>query len=440
MAISVIGGKIMKKISVSKEYEIKYITDIVVAGGGPSGVAATTTAARLGKNVIIIEQSGTFGGASMLSGVPELVNFDDGIEVISKGFGEEIFNSLEFDIKDSKYGHYYRPEVLKRLYDKLICESGAKVLFYTRIVDAVCLDGCINQIIVSGNEGLYAIDAKCFIDCTGNGSLCALAGASYEYGDENEKTMSATLCSLWAGVDFERKKMGSDGDNVENAYDDGVFSQYDTILPGIKPNMPDVGVGGGNVGHCFGVDDRSTESLTEATFLGRKILEEYETYYTKYVPGCENAQLIRSADYIGIRESKRIKCEYTLNKDDFFKPEPFYDEIGRYSYPIDIHPLTSDKNGMDGFLNSISMRHEKGGSYSIPYRSLVPVDLKNVLVAGKTIGTDHYMQASVRVIPGCYITGQGAGVAAAVCVSDNTSCKDADINKIKEILKEITKK
>jgi len=144
----------MKKVSVSRELEVKYVTDIVVAGGGPSGVAAATTAARLGKDVIIIEQSGTFGGASMLSGVPELVNFDDGIEVISKGFGEEIFNSLEFDIKDSKYGHYYRPEVLKRLYDKLICDSGAKVLFYTRIVDVIVeTNGNIQKLVLEEKRG-----------------------------------------------------------------------------------------------------------------------------------------------------------------------------------------------------------------------------------------------------------------------------------------------
>ena len=430
----------MKKISVSRELAVKYCADIVVAGGGPSGVAAAVTASRLGKDVMIIEQSGTFGGASMLCGVPELVNFDDGVELISKGFGEEIFEALNLDIKDSNYGHYYTPENLKRIYDKLILESGVKVLFYTRIVDAVCENGRVNQIVVSGTEGLYAIEAKYFIDCTGNAALCALSGAEYEYGDENGNTMSATLCSLWGGVDFSKKKMGIDGDTYMKAYEDGVFSQFDTVLPGIKPNMPEVGVGGGNIGHCFGVDDRSTESLTEATFHGRKILEEYERYYSEYVPGCENAKLIRSADYIGIRESKRVICEYMLNKDDFFKKEPFFDEIGRYSYPIDIHPMTSDKDGMDGFHSSISMRHEKGGSYSIPYRSLVVKDLKNLLVAGKTIGADHNMQASVRVIPGCYITGQGAGVAASVCVFDSTDCKDADINKIKMILADIISK
>ena len=79
------------------------------------------------------------------------------------------------------------------------------------------------------------------------------------------------------------------------------------------------------------VDDTETESLTNATLFGRKLLQEYELYYLKYVKGCQNAQLIRTADFLGISESRRIDCVYNLSKDDFFKKEPFEDEIGRYT-------------------------------------------------------------------------------------------------------------
>ena len=108
----------------------------------------------------------------------------------------------------------------------------------------------------------------------------------------------------------------------------------------------------------------------------------------------------------------------------------FEDEIGRYSYPIDIHPMTPDKDGMKGFVKSVSMRHEDGQTYSIPYKCLVPKGVDNLLVAGRCIGADRAMQASTRVIPCCYITGQAAGIAAAVCVEDKTSAKNADIKKI----------
>ncbi|MBQ6706236.1 MAG: FAD-dependent oxidoreductase [Clostridia bacterium] len=420
------------QIEYKKQLDIKYTADVLVAGGGPAGVAAAVAAARQGKQVIIVEQSGTFGGSSMLACVPELMNFDDGEKFICHGIGQEVFEELALQSEYKREWYCIKPEKLKRVYDKLILDAGVKVLFYTKLVDAVMDGGKIRQVVLSGVEGVYAVEAKMYIDCTGNAGLCALAGADYEYGDENGRAMSATLCSIWGGVDFSKKPR--DANAYKQAYADGIFSQYDTALPGIKPNFPEIGVGEGNIGHSFGVDDTDTESLTEATFTGRRILPEYEVYYHKYVAGCENAQLIKSADFIGIRESRRVKCLYKLNKDDFFKKESFPDEIGRYSYPIDIHPMTSDEQGMKDFYQAVSMKHEAGGTYSIPYRSLVPERHENLLVAGRTIGTDHYMQATTRVIPCCYITGQAAGVAAAVCVEDNTDVRTADVKKIQSRL------
>lgn len=413
-----------------KALEVYDKADIVVAGGGPSGVAAAVAAARQGQKVILLEQSGTFGGASVLAMVAELMNFDDGINFISNGIGKEIFEKLNLCNTSKREWYNVKYEDLKRVYDEIVLKSGVEVMFYTRIVDVVCENNTVRYAIVSGPDGLCAIEGEFFIDTTGSGMLSSFAGADYSYGDENGNTMSATICSLWGGVDFSKK--GWDAQNYEKAYADGVFSQYDKVLPGIKKNYPEINVGGGNVGHCFGVDDRDVKSLTNAMFSGRKILAEYERYYKNYVNGCDKAVLIKSADYIGIRESRRINCEYTLTMDSFYSKESFYDEIGRYSYPIDIHPMTPDKNGMKGFHDSVSMRHEDGQTYSIPYRCLVPKGINNLLVAGRCIGTDRAMQASTRVIPCCYITGQAAGVAAAVCVEDKTKAKDADINKIKE--------
>ncbi len=416
-----------------RELPVRYQVDILVAGGGPTGVAAAVKAARLGKKVLIVEQSGTFGGSSMLAGVPELMNFDDGMNFICKGFGEEVFQQMELATEFQREWYGVKPEKLKRVYDRLVKESGAETLFYTKLVDVICENGTVSQVVVSGADGLFAIEPKFCVDATGSGSLCAMAGADHEYGDENGVAMSATLCSIWGGVDFA-KKGNDDGSMYRKAYADGVFSQYDTILPGIKDSFPEVGVGQGNIGHSFQVDDRSSESLTEATFHGREILKEYEVYYRNYMPGCENAQLLKSADFIGIRESRRIVCEYTLNQEDFFQKEPFFDEIGRYSYPIDIHPMSSDEKGMEGFRQSLKMRHKAGETYSIPYRCLIPKGLNNVLVGGRSVGTDHAMQASIRVIPGCYITGQACGVAAAVCIENGTAAKNADIKKIQKIL------
>ena len=417
------------EINYQKTVSVYSKADIIVAGGGPSGIAAAVAAARQGKRVILIEQSGALGGSSILAMVAELMNFDDGEKFISNGIGKEIFTKLKYRNNNKREWYNIKYEELKRVYDNIILNSGVEVMFYTHIVDAICENGTVRYVVVSCPDGMHALEGEFFIDCTGTGILSCLAGADYSYGDQNGDTMSATICSLWGGVDFSKK--GYDAAKYEQAYSDGVFSQYDKVLPGIKKNYPEIGVGGGNVGHCFGVDDRDVKSLTKAMFDGRKILAEYEKYYQNYVTGCENAVLIKSANYIGIRESRRITCEYTLTVDNFYSKDSFPDEIGRYSYPIDIHPMTPDIDGMKGFHKSVSMRHEDGESYSIPYRCLIPKGLNNLLVAGRCIGTDREMQASTRVIPCCYITGQAAGVAAAVCLENKTIAKNVDIKEIK---------
>lgn len=423
-------------IEYNKMLDIYDTADIIVAGGGPSGVAAAVVAARQGKKVILLEQSGTLGGSSILAMVSELMNFDDGVRFLSNGIGKQIFNKLGLKITSKREWFNVRFEDLKRVYDSIVIESGVNVFFYTRVVDALCENGNITHVVVSGPDGMCALRGSFFIDCTGSGILSVLAGAEYLYGDENGNTMSSTICTLWGGVDFDKKE-NRDAAGYERAYKDGVFSQYDSALPGIKKNYPEINVGGGNVGHVFGVDDRDIRSLSDAMFKGRKILSEYEHYYKNYVDGCENAVLIKSADYIGIRESRRIVCEYMLTVDSFYSKESFYDEIGRYSYPVDIHPMKADKEGMDTFFKSISMRHTDGESYSIPYRCLVPKGVNNLLVAGRCIGADRGMQASIRVIPCCYITGQATGAAASVCIDDKTNARDADINKISKILSNI---
>ena len=425
----------MNEINYARPIKVLYRSDIVVAGGGPSGVAAAVAAARQGKHVMLLEQSGSLGGSSVLCMVAELMNFDDGVNFISNGIGKEVFDRLGLTNNRRREWYNVRYEDLKRVYDDMVLGAGVEVLFYTRIVDVIAESGKVRSVIVSGPDGLFAVEGEFFIDSTGAGSLACFAGAEYSYGDENGNTMSATICSLWGGVDFARKER--DDTKYQQAYEDGVFSQYDSVLPGIKRNYPDVGVGGGNVGHCFGVDDRDVKSLTSAMFSGRRILSEYENYYKNYVTGCENAVLVKSADYIGIRESRRIKCEYTLSADTFFSQDAFEDEIGRYSYPVDIHPMAGTKAGMDGFAKSVSIRHKAGETYSIPYRSLVPKGLANVLVTGRCIGADRAMQASARVIPCCYITGQAAGAAAAVCVTDKCAARDADVKKLQEIIKKL---
>lgn len=429
----------MKQIAYQKNLTVKKKASVLVVGGGPAGISAAVSCAiaqrELGGSVILLEQSGTFGGMSTLAGVPELMNFDDGKNFLSLGFGERVYSALYGESAYKREWKTVRAEELKCLYDSLALESGVEFYFYTTVVDVIMDGNRITGAVVSGREGLFVIEADVVIDCTGNASVCVSAGAEYEYGDSEGVAMSATLCSLWGGVDFSRK--GRDADHIERALADGIFTKYDTCLPGIKPTYPEVGVGWGNIGHVFAVNDCDSESMTSAMIEGRRTVEEYRAFYKNYVPGCERAVLMDTANTLGIRESRRVVCEDTLTVESFYDKASRPDEIGRYSYPIDIHPMTADKGGMAQFDADVSKRHADGESYPIPYGALVPKGVANLLVAGRCIGADHSMQASVRVIPCCYITGQAAGVASAICAKEGVNAKDISIDTLKAHLTKI---
>lgn len=423
----------------SKKLQERIETDIFIAGGGPAGIAAAVAAAEQGSRVFLSEAGGCFGGSSTQALVPEIMNFDDGINFLCGGIGRRVYEELFSDEEPVNHRWYVvQSEKIKRLYDSMIENSGIDFLFFSKVVDVITdRNFHVTHAIISGPKGLYAVKAKVFIDCSGSGSICALAGAEYEYGGPNGEKAAATLCSVWGGIDFSRKNVVFDGEMIEKAYADGVFSQYDGLLCGIKPTDPQHGIGGGNVGHCFDVDDTDDRSLTAAMLYGRKSMLEYEKYYRGYLQGFENATLEQTANVLGIRESRRIIGDIKLTINHYKARQSFEDEIGRYFYPIDIHPETPDRKGMENFCRNVSMQYEDGESYGIPYRALTPRKLQNMLVAGRCISADRYMQASVRVIPCCYITGQAAGIAAAVSTFENKSIHDIQVRNIQERLKKL---
>ncbi len=421
----------------TKELEVKYSVDVLVLGGGPAGVAAAVTAAREGADTLIIEKTGSFGGMSTIGMVPELMNFDDGENFLSGGFGREVHDALYKGCSYTREWRMVNPESLKRLYDDLVVSSGAGFLFYTYAVDAIVEKVRVTHAVVSGPSGSFAIAAKVFIDCTGTAVFSEMAGCETVFGDENGITMPATLCSLWGNADFDRADLGMQAVHIEDAVKEGLLSNDDRLLPGMKPTFPECKVAGGNIGHAFEVNDRDAESISSAMVESRKILAEYEAYYNKYVEGFEKVKLIRSADFLGIRESRRAVCDFTLTSEYFFGKRAFYDEIGRYSYPVDIHPMREGLEAAEEFSEHLNIAHGKGESYSIPYRSLVLRDSDNLLTAGRTVGADREMTASVRVIPGAYITGQAAGVAAAIASREGVTTHEVDVKALQERLRAI---
>ena len=169
---------------------------------------------------------------------------------------------------------------------------------------------------------------------------------------------------------------------------------------------------------------------------GRKIVPEFEKFYRNYVKGpYAKASVIATGSLLGVRESRRIMGDYVLSEADFRPDSHFEDEIGRYSYPIDIHPEPG-REAYRAFLAEHTSRHLKAGeSYSIPYRILLPQKLSNVYVTGRCVSTDQKMQSSIRVMPGCYITGQAAGVGAAMAAAGDGDIRHVDVPTLQQKLK-----
>ncbi|MHB0939500.1 MAG: FAD-dependent oxidoreductase [Armatimonadota bacterium] len=433
-------------IRIERSLPVRHEVDIFIAGGGPAGCAAAVAAARQGKSVFLAEGQACLGGMGTSGLVPAFMQFGDGVNFLAAGFGEELLDRLiasggttpPADPAHRTGGYSIRAEVLKRVYDDMLQEAGAEFTFHTHLIGVEAADGRVQAALLWGKSGLFAVRAKVFIDGTGDGDLAAWAGAPFEKGDAEGTMMPGTLCSLWANADvdaYRRSGIGPQNKFVEQAYQDGVFSYCDKHLPGMW-KISDT-VGGGNIGHTFGVDATDERSLTEALLWGRKSMLEYEAYYKRYLQGFEGMELVATGALLGVRESRRILGDYVLCLDDFQHRATFADEIGRYSYPVDIHvSRPNDEADYQRFVKEISeMRYGKGESYGIPYRSLVPRELTNVLVAGRCLSADRFLQGSVRVMPGCYITGQAVGMAAALAVDAGNDVRAIAIEELQRRLR-----
>ena len=409
--------------------------DVVVIGGGPSGTAAAIAAARMGCKILLVEREGYLGGMATLGSVPAFGPFTDGRTDLIGGIGREILERLKakgygspfYDRKPDRIEgidwHPIDPERLKPVLDQMVQESGCEVLFHTIVTEAECSGGRIEAVRVFHKGGSEWISGDYFIDCTGDGDLAVMAGADWEYGDENGRVQSGTLCFRVAGIQTGRfieyvRNEGEDGNlsvASAKARKDGRFPAGETKVGGMALQAD--GIAGLNFGHVYHLDPLDPWNLSRGEMEARAKLPELLQFLRDYVPGMEQCVLAASGPHLGIRESRRIRGKYTLTYDDYIKRADFPDSIAYYSYPVDLHAAVPEE-GEEKELLYQKTKYRNGECYGIPYRCLLPEGVGNLAVAGRIISADRAMMASVRIMSACFATGQAAGTAAALAAKN----------------------
>ncbi|NLW73905.1 MAG: FAD-dependent oxidoreductase [Clostridiales bacterium] len=452
----------LKNFDYSRRVKVEYETDVLVAGGGPAGLCAAIAAARCGAKTMLIEKNGFCGGMATAGLVaPFMTCYDSGGELmLIRGLFEEIVDRLverggaihpslvETSSAFTSYitdGHIhvtpFKAETLKLVADELLAEAGVKVLYYTSFLDVETEGDIITRAIIHKKDGLSAVEAKIYVDCTGDADMAAAAGVPYELGN-NGKMQPATMFFRIANVDSSKidedieknrdKFRRVNGVNyrslhwwVSKAREAGDWT-LDRVSIGLFRGV-DEDEWSINTSRIMDIDGTDSESLTRAETIGRRQVDEIFRFLKKYVPGCENARLVASGSTIGIRETRHIEGIRKLTVEDILDCRVPDDSILLAANSVDVH-------GKFGPLSNEYITIPPGKYYGVPYGCLVPVGIKNLLVAGRSISADSDAAGAIRVMPPCMGLGQAAGVAAALCAESRTEPAVCDMQKLRQRL------
>lgn len=413
--------------------------DVIVIGGGPAGCAAAYAAAREGAKTLVIEATGCLGGMATSGLVPAFCPYTDGEKVIYKGFAETVLlkmlDGMPHADKSARDWVAIDPEGLKAVLDDMLTGAGAEILFNTVLGDVDMEGGKISAVIAVNKSGMTAYRAKVYIDCTGDADLAVMAGCDYELGEDG-RVQLATHCFKLSGVSIanapdKRLNVANDPEELSaHALRDD--EEFDLITDAhICDSIIGTDTVGFNAGHIAMENVTDPMCVSKALIRGRKIAAQFRDGLKKHVPQLyADSYIAETAPLLGIRESRRVACDYELTIEDFIGRRGFADEIGRNCYYIDVHDGGKSKR-----KDLTSYHYNKGDSHGIPYRCLVPKKTENLLVAGRCICTDRYVNASVRIMPACFVTGQAAGCAAAIAAESGADAHTVDTDLLRKRLK-----
>jgi hypothetical protein len=407
-----------------RQVPVTHDVDVLICGGGFAGVAAAIAAARNGASVMLIEKYGFLGGLATAALVITTPPLNNGInrEIAKRlmSWGSYAPNPTWEDAADS--GNVdgieglkpYDPETTKFEFVRMLLDQKVEILFHTYIVDAVSSNGRIQAVLVENKAGRSAIRAKMFVDATGDADIAFFAGAPV-------RDVERPITMMFNMADVDTKKALENLGNwnvlkkvVRKAVENGElkFSQKtdpDFGAPGIFAanliHKGQIGVWGGMLYSNRILDPKEK---TRAEIVTRNEAFLLARYLNKNVPGFENARLEQMSTEVGIRATRNL--------------------IGLY--------VPSKLEVTQGVFPDTVVRPYRNKSLALPYRSLLPQRIGNLIVAGRCISADDAIMGRLRLIPVCSATGEAAGVAASLAVKQGVDAPSVDVSEVQLILKD----
>ncbi len=424
--------------------------DVLVVGGGPAGLTAALAAAEDGLRVGLIE-SRSFVGGNMTIGLPVLGFLGQKKNQIIRGLPQKFIDRLRAINAASEHRWcplhmgitLVEPEAVKTVALQMLLEAGVEVTFHTFCAGVVMDGDTIRGIVTESKSGREAVLGKIVVDCTGDADVAYRSGVPCEKGSrETGGLQPPTLMFCLAGVDTDKLRL-SIAQHTRTYLTDFIPAEYfgqnhQFIVVGLReliakarqerglniPNERTIIITGLRPGEVWinmtrvaGVDATDVRSLSHGEIEARRQIEDIHTYLKNYVPGFEQCYFTKTAPFLGIRETRRIVAHYMMTQEDVLGCRHFDDAIAVASYPIDIH-----RPGDEGCTLIWC-----GDCYDIPYGSLVPQRVRNLLVAGRCIGATHEAMGAIRVMATCMAMGEAAGRAAQQALRRGVRPDEVDV-------------
>ncbi len=424
-----------------RDIPVYHRCDVLVVGGGPSGCAAALAAARTGADVVMLERYNHLGGLSTGGLVIWIDRMTDwtGRQVI-RGFADEVFDRLppeavagpdpaDWGSRDPEAAAHWGqrtaafhgvvtwsptldPERLKVLSQDMLLEAGVRLVFHGWAALPIVEDGVVRGALFESKGGRQALMAKVVVDATGDGDMFARAGAAFETDiEEGDVHHSMNTAFMLAGADMDRWLHFRRHETEQFA----AFMQLGRERVGFfqPPYVSwrnDIALFLGP--RQSGLSALDVDDMTEVEIRSHRLMKSHCEFFRANAPGFEQAYMIESASQLGVRHTRRLAGVGRIERSQWSAGVPVADEVG-------VSPSVSPKFPV----------------VSVPYGSLVPRSLDGMLACGRHISCDANSHGFMREIPQCWLTGQAAGVAAALAVNAGVEPRHVDIPALQKALR-----